>query len=172
LLVPQENTKLNVHIKRKMSAASEPTEPVASAQTESAIEPVEPEQEPAPAIEPVPAESTVEPVQELDNAGGSFTLVKRRGRPPGAKNKSKPPPSVVKVVEPPVVTAIAPAQTKSAIDRAEAEVPKEVPETKLFTQHQVEQILLNSFKLQEQKTRDEKRERYAALFRKQKWTVR
>jgi hypothetical protein len=111
-------------------------------------------------------------VQELDNAGGSFTLVKRRGRPPGAKNKSKPPPSVVKVVEPPVVTAIAPAQTKSAIDRAEAEVPKEVPETKLFTQHQVEQILLNSFKLQEQKTRDEKRERYAALFRKQKWTVR
>jgi hypothetical protein len=120
---------------------------------------------------------SAEPVQEepLDNgaAGGSFTLVKRRGRPPGAKNKVKADVKrseiaqkqpAIKVVEPP----------EAAPEPSVPEVPKEsaVPETKLFTQQQVEQLLLNSFKLQEQKTRDEKRERYAALFRKQKWTVR
>jgi hypothetical protein len=83
-------------------------------------------------------------------------IPKKRGRPPGAKNKPK-----TKIIETPIVPT-EPVVMKSP--RAAA------PEPRMFTREEVQSLLLDSCRLQEQRLREEKRERYSAFFRRQKWT--
>jgi hypothetical protein len=116
------------------------------------IEKIEPEIEPE-------KEPEIEKIEKIEEKEKVETEKKRRGRPAGAKNKPK-------IIETPIVTETK-TETETATETATE--PKQKP-IQLFTQEQVQQLLLNSCRLQEQKQREEKRERYAALFRKQKWT--
>jgi hypothetical protein len=77
---------------------------------------------------------------------------KKRGRPPGAKNK----PKIVELVE----AVKEPAKVSFKEPRAEP------PPEKVFTQSQVRQLLVETFRMQEQEHRDNKRQRYEQLFRK------
>jgi hypothetical protein len=77
---------------------------------------------------------------------------KKRGRPQGAKNKPK-------IIETPLIS-----------EPAEPVVMKSSQEPRMFTREEVQSLLLDSCRLQEQRLREEKRERYSAFFRRQKWT--
>jgi hypothetical protein len=120
---------------------------VATAETESAIADS--------AAVPDSASASVLTEPAVEEAPFIEVKAKKRGRPAGAKNKPK-------IIETPVVEPV-----KTSVEPVET--VKE-PEVRLFTQEEVQELLMNSCRLQEQKIRDEKRERYAALFKKQKWT--
>jgi hypothetical protein len=84
---------------------------------------------------------------------------KKRGRPPGSRNKPK-----TRIIEEPLSQTV-----EGSLKPAEPVVLKP-PEPRLFTREEVQSLLLDSCRLQDQRIREEKRERYSAFFRRQKWT--
>jgi hypothetical protein len=100
------------------------------------------------------AEATPQPVQSLPSA-----TIKKRGRPPGAKNK----PKIVELTE--SVKSVK-ESVKESVNSAESVERREPPAEKVFTQSQVRQLLVETFRMHEQEHRDNKRQRYEQLFRK------
>ena len=110
-------------------------------------------------------EASAEPVEE---EAKEAPLVKKRGRPPGAKNKPK-----TKIIETPVAGAsVGRDGTDGSFKTPAPATPviMKAPEPRMFTHEEVQSLLLDSCRLQEQRVREEKRERYSAFFRRQKWT--
>jgi hypothetical protein len=102
-----------------------------------------------------PAEERAEAPQPVQSLPSSTIMPKKRGRPPGAKNK----PKIVELTES-VKSVNAEPVRESVKER------REPPAEKVFTQAQVRQLLVETFRMHEQEHRDNKRQRYEQLFRK------
>jgi hypothetical protein len=109
-----------------------------------------------PEIETETSKPEEEEPQRLEEKTEDVAQPKKRGRPPGSQNKPK-----TRIIEEPLSHTV-----EGSLKPAEPVAP----EPRLFTREEVQSLLLDSCRLQDHRIREEKRERYSAFFRRQKWT--